>query len=186
MDEHKQIRVIFAGRYQPFHIGHLAVYNHLCDKFGKSLVFIASSNKKGKDSPLTFKQKKKIACDIAKIPKNRFIKCKAPYVPDEILKKSDKSNTISIICLGSKDKDRLIKSKCFKLLPKNYRLNRLKTSDKVTYLYFCDMLEDNISATLIRNQLKNQTLSLKQKKKLFVDIFGIFDQDIFDTLAHDL
>lgn len=181
----KVLRVILAGRFQPFHSGHLAVYNHLCNKFGKDVVFIATSNKQGPSSPLSYKQKKHIINKGFKVQINHIVHCKVPYVPDEILNKTDKDKTVSIICLGIKDKDRLVKNKHYEILPEVYEIDKLKTSDQVSYIYFSPMFEKNISATSIRMRFLDINTPNEQKKDLFIKMFGFFNENIFFTLTHN-
>ena len=178
-----QLSVILAGRFQPLHRGHLAVYKHLCQKFDIDSVAFASSNKQGPTSPLNFEQKKYIACNFFEVPEDKFLYCKIPYVPDEILNKTDKTKTVSIICLGSKDQSRLTNNKHYELLPNIYNLDTLKTSDIVSYIYISPMFANSCSATSIREQFLDNSLTYKYKRQLFVKLFGKIDQDIFDTLT---
>jgi len=36
--------VVYSGRFQPFHKGHYATYDHLVKKFGKDSVYIGTSD----------------------------------------------------------------------------------------------------------------------------------------------
>ena len=46
----RKLVVVYPGRFQPFHRGHLSAYRWLCKKFGKENVWIATSNKTEFDS----------------------------------------------------------------------------------------------------------------------------------------
>ena len=53
--------VVYSGRFQPFHKGHYATYQHLVKKFGKDNVYIGTSDKTdNQKSPFNFKEKKTI------------------------------------------------------------------------------------------------------------------------------
>ena len=54
----KKVVVVYVGRFQPMHKGHFKTFQHLQKKFGKSDVYIGTSNKTEKGrSPLTSKKK---------------------------------------------------------------------------------------------------------------------------------
>ena len=63
LGEAKQSKVenvvgVYVGRFQPFHAGHFNTYNEMVKEFGKSNVFIATSNVSGGDRhPFNFKEK---------------------------------------------------------------------------------------------------------------------------------
>lgn len=101
--------VVYGGRFQPPHKGHLASYKHLTNKFGDN-VFMASADKaQGPKDPFSWEEKKKIALNMG-VPAGKFIKVKSvynaesiqeaiPYNPDE---------TVLILAVSQKDGDRLI------------------------------------------------------------------------------
>ncbi len=61
VEEVKQEVVVYAGRFQPFHKGHYATYEHLVKKFGKQNVFVGTSNQQGGPRhPFNFKEKREI------------------------------------------------------------------------------------------------------------------------------
>lgn len=172
--------VVMPGRYQPWHLGHQCLYEHLCEKFGKDNVFIAASNNKGTNSPLSFAQKKRIATKYFGVPSNRFIKCAKPYSPEEILEKFDRKKTSLILALGKKDKERLAESEYFQALPKKIVVG-LRNCEQVTYTYAGPMFAESRCATDIREQFRGQG-TLAQKKLRFLKMFGSFDQKLFEAL----
>ena len=104
----KKTVVIYVGRFQPFHKGHNATYQHLIKKFGKDNVFIGTSNKTDRlKSPFKFNEKVKIMTTMFGIPKSKIHQVKNPYQPTEILKKFDEKSTAFITVVGEKDKARL-------------------------------------------------------------------------------
>ena len=172
--------VIFPGRFQPWHLGHQCFYEHLCEKFGKQNVYIASSNIKGNNSPLSFTQKKRIATKFFGVPSNRFIKCAKPYSPEEILEKFDRSKTSLVLALGGKDRKRLSESEYFQTYPKKIVVG-LRNCKEMTYVYSGPMFANNRCGTDIREQFKGAG-TLQQKKLCFLKMFGSFDQKLFEAL----
>ena len=58
-DSVNKVIVVYSGRFQPFHKGHYATYDHLVKKFGKDNVYVGTSNKTdNQKSPFDFKEKK--------------------------------------------------------------------------------------------------------------------------------
>ena len=73
----KKTVVIYVGRFQPFHKGHNATYQHLVKKFGKDNVFIGTSNKTDKlKSPFKFNEKVKIMTTSLEFQVPKYIKLK--------------------------------------------------------------------------------------------------------------
>lgn len=179
MNDNK-IVVVFGGRFQPMHLGHLYAYDHLCKKYGKENVWLASSNKTAPESPLTFDQKKKIATEFYGIPKDRFVYCKIPYVPQELINTFPNHNFSLIISLGGKDGDRLLDNDHYVALPK--KLDNLETVDTCSYVDTTPMFADSRNATALRSQFRGE-LTPKAKKALFIKTFGKFDQEIYDALT---
>lgn len=102
--------VIYGGRFQPPHKGHLASFNELCKKFGAANVYMASADKPpGPKDPFTWDEKRSIAVQMG-VPSDHFVKVvnvynaeaiqqAVPYNPDD---------TVLILALSKKDGDRLI------------------------------------------------------------------------------
>jgi cytidyltransferase-like protein len=99
----KDVVVVYPGRFQPFHKGHKAVYEHLSKTYGASNVFICTSNKveEGK-SPFNF-QEKLAMMEYAGILKSQVIQSSQPYRAQEILEHYDPNNTILLIAVSEKD-----------------------------------------------------------------------------------
>jgi len=101
--------VVFPGRFQPPHIGHLNNYNVLVKKFGKGNVYIATSNKTDSGrSPLGFKQKEKLLTAMG-IPKKQIIQVVRTYSSDEVFSTLgiEIDSAPYIVALGEKDAGRL-------------------------------------------------------------------------------
>lgn len=164
--------IIFSGRFQPFHAGHFQVYQHLVNKFGEDNVYIASSNKTNENSPFSFIEKQYIANTMFGVPNNKFIYTQQPYRPYEITAKLDPSKCTVIFALSEKDSDRFAESSFFKKYHKYADLPYSETA----YLYTLPVLADDISATKIRNGF----IQAEDKKKFFTDIYGEFNQSVYE------
>ena len=102
----KNIVVLYAGRFQPFHKGHRAVYEYLVKKFGRDAVYVSTSNKTDADkSPFTFSDKAYFM-QIQGIPMDRVRETNQPYQNPELVKTFDPENTALIVAVSDKDKDR--------------------------------------------------------------------------------
>ena len=101
--------VMYYGRFQPPHVGHMGVYSHLVNKFGIKNVYIGTSNKTDKEkSPLSFQWKQKLLRQL-NVPSKHIIQVKKTYNPTEIGNSLgfDPENTVFIVAIGKKDASRL-------------------------------------------------------------------------------
>src|SRR4051812_41600076 len=106
----KRVIVVYGGRFQPPHPGHVAVYHWLVDKFGTDNVWIAMSARtnmdpaKGDLSPFTYEERKNMFTDLFKKgpPSEKIVLCKDPtFNPKEILGKH--KNAIYVAAVSEKD-----------------------------------------------------------------------------------
>ena len=177
----KKVVVVYAGRFQPMHKGHFKTFEHLQKKFGKSDVFIGTSNKiqKGR-SPFNFKEKVKIMTTMFGIPKSKIVQVKNPYVPTEILKKFNKKTTAFVTVVGQKDASRL-DGKFFR----KWDGNPTEGYEDAGYLYIAPMQGNSVSGTEVRNGLSMG--SDDQKEKFFKDrAYGKFNKSIFKFVTDKL
>jgi len=93
--------VIYPGRFQPMLSHHVAVYNHLKQKFSDAEIFVGSSDKVDEGSPFNFKEKQAIA-GVQGIENNKFLFAQQPYV-HTFYKQFDHDNTVVIFAVGQKD-----------------------------------------------------------------------------------
>ena len=177
----KKTVVVYVGRFQPFHKGHYATYQHLVKKFGKDNVFIGTSNKVEKPkSPFNFKEKVQIMTTMFGIPSSKIHQVKNPYQPTEILKKFDEKTTAFITVVGEKDKSRL-GGKYFTPL-KGTPTEGYKDRG---YVYAAPSQSNPISGTDVRNGLSLG--SDDQKQSFFIDsAYGKFNKTIFNLLKDKL
>jgi len=172
--------VVYAGRFQPFHKGHYAAYQHLVSEFGSGNVYIATSNDTSSDkSPFSFNEKKEIATKMFGVPSTKFVKVSNPYRPMELLKKFDGKDTQYIAAVGEKDADRL-NGKYFK--PYNGKAGY--GYDEIGYTYPIPGEENPISGTQVRKGLGSD--DKEKAKKFFLKAYPKFDKDIFKMITSKL
>ena len=100
--------VIYAGRFQPFHLGHKQVYDWLTQKFGQEAVHIFTSNKTEPGrSPWTFDDKQAMITATG-IPADRVHQVANPYKAEEIMRvmgigEKDLNKYKVIYAVGQKD-----------------------------------------------------------------------------------
>jgi len=175
----KDYVVVYAGRFQPFHKGHFATYQHLVKKFGKDNVYIGTSDKTDNvKSPFNFNEKKVIMTGMFGIPVNKIVQIKNPYAPVEILKKFDEKTTGFITVVGGKDAQRL-GGKYF--TPYKGTVDS-GYSDK-GYVYISPSLSD-VSGTDVRNWLGSG--DIEDRKKLFTKAYPKFNEKIFNLIVKKL
>jgi predicted nucleotidyltransferase len=101
----KKTIVIYPGRFQPFHKGHMAAYRYLTDKFGQENVNIFSSNLTKEESPLDFEERKKIM-NFAGVPNQYIWYASEPYDPKTVtanIKNIDPQTTTLVYAISTKD-----------------------------------------------------------------------------------
>ena len=180
IEEIKDYVVVYSGRFQPFHKGHYATYQNLVKKFGKSNVYIGTSDKTDKlKSPFNFKEKKEIMMKMFGIPSNRIVQIKNPYAPTEILKNYDETTTAFITVVGEKDEARL-GGKYFTPYKGNLEAGYKETG----YVYTSPAQPNAISGTDVRNWLGSGDID--NRKKLFTKAYPKFDSKIFNLITTKL
>ena len=150
-DIKKQV-VVYAGRFQPFHKGHNATYEHLVKQFGRDNVYIGTSNKTDNiKSPFKFKEKKMVMVKMFGISSNKIVQIKNPYAPKEIIGKFNKETTAFVTVVGEKDRYRL-KGKYFE----PYHPDRIeKGYEDKGYVYVAPAQGGGISGTEVRQSLSS-------------------------------
>lgn len=172
--------VVYSGRFQPFHKGHFATYQHLVKKFGKDNVYIGTSDKTDKlKSPFNFKEKQTIMMKMFGISSNKIVQIKNPYAPVEILKKFDSDTTAFITVVGEKDEQRL-GGKYFT----PYKGELEAGYAEKGHVYISPAQPNAISGTDVRNWLGSG--EMEDRKKLFSKAYPKFDEKIFDLITTKL
>ena len=152
-EEIKDIVVVYAGRFQPFHKGHYTTYSHLVQKFGENNVWIGTSNKSGgpKD-PFNFLEKKKIMTTMFGIPANKVVQVKNPYNPTEVLSGFSPKTTAFVTVVGEKDAARL-GGKYFKKFHNGAGFKPATGYEENGYVYASPAQPNAISGTDVRKWL---------------------------------
>ena len=181
----EQVVGVYVGRFQPFHAGHFNTYNEMVKEFGKSNVFIATSNVSGGDRhPFNFKEKQKIISKMYGIKKSSIVQEKNVYSPVNILSKFDSESTALAVGVGQKDGSRLGGKYYKKFTGKN-----MKGFEDEGYIYIVPTFKlkvggTNISGTTVRKLLGSPDIDENKKKKLFKVIFGKFDSSMYDFITN--
>jgi hypothetical protein len=180
----KKVVGIYGGRFQPFGPHHKKTYDWLKSRVDDA--YITTSNiKQPPRHPMDFREKVRHMVKMG-IPKNRIVQEKSPYVANNVLKKYDEKTTAVIYIFGAKDAGRLTGGKYFKDYDKNrgnilgykehgYILTAPHQSVKVG--------GKEVSGTVMRQLLGSPDYE-KDRKKLFKQAFGYFDQGIFNMMTN--
>ena len=181
-DSVKNVIVVYAGRFQPFHKGHYATYSHLVKKFGKNNVYIGTSDKTdNQKSPFNFKEKQLTMTKMFGIPSNRIVNVKNPYAPSEVLSKFDEATTAFVTVVGEKDSSRL-GGKYFEKYKDGIDFEGYKDKG---YVYIAPAQPNPISGTDVRIGLRKG--SDEDKKNFFVKrAYGKYDDKIFNLIVGKL
>lgn len=95
--------VVLPGRFEPFHRGHKASYDHLVKQFGEGNVFIATS---GVQAPVThpfaYSDKVDMITKLGISP-GHVVKVKNPYQAQELTQQFDADNTALVFAVSEKD-----------------------------------------------------------------------------------
>ena len=179
--------VFYGGRFQPMHLAHKQVYQHLVEKFGPANVFIATtfSQKAQKahvmgdfsSDPFTFDEKKSIMSSMHGIPADKIIDTN-PYRPELAKIGKDPNNTAVVVVYSAKDAGRLGTGGV--LQP--YKDGELQpASDDRAYVYVAPEMMGGMSASDFRSAMSGNS-DESAKKKVFQQFFGKFDQKVFDFI----
>ena len=183
-EEIKDIVVVYAGRFQPFHKGHYATYSHLVQKFGENNVWIGTSNKSGgpKD-PFNFLEKKKIMTTMFGIPANKVVQVKNPYNPTEVLGGFSPKTTAFVTVVGEKDAARL-GGKYFKKFHSGAGFKPAIGYEENGYVYTSPAQPNAISGTDVRKWLSAGDES--KRKAGFKKAYPKFNPQIYNLITKKL
>ena len=183
-EEIKDIVVVYAGRFQPFHKGHYTTYSHLVQKFGENNVWIGTSNKSGgpKD-PFNFLEKKKIMTTMFGIPANKVVQVKNPYNPTEVLSGFSPKTTAFVTVVGEKDAARL-GGKYFKKLHSGAGFKPATGYEENGYVYTSPAQPNAISGTDVRKWLSVGDES--KRKAGFKKAYPKFNPQIYNLITKKL
>lgn len=193
-DQAKRVVVVYAGRFQPFHKGHKAVYDYLTQKFGRENVYISTSDKVDPPrSPFNF-QEKVTMMKLTGINPSNVIQSAQPYRSEELVSKLDPSNTIILFAVSQKDMDtdprfsfnaKKDGSPSY-FQPKPQSLRQAQTLDKHGYIMVVPTFDFTVlgkpmeGATEIRTEFANS--DDETKRAIIKDLFGNYSDEVFHLM----
>ena len=182
----KKVIGIYGGRFQPFGPHHKKTFEWLEKQV--DVAYIATSNiKTPPKHPFNYKEKVRHMTKMG-IPKNRIIKERIP-LKAQLLKKYDSDTTAVIYIFGEKDAGRLAGGRkksgglsYFQDYKKNK--NNLKGYEEHGYFMTAPHVSKKVggkevSGTVMRELLGSQKFSDEERRKLFKDAFGYFDEGVY-------
>jgi hypothetical protein len=187
-----RVVVIFPGRFQPAHKGHAQVYRSLQQEFPGSDVYIATSEKIDDKSPFTFEERKFVLQKLG-ISEDKIVKVKSPYVAKEISEKYNQEKDSLVYALSEKDASRISYTKkdgspgYFQRLENAQDLLPMKDKGYIKVAAvtpFKILGKTVIGATQIRDMYKH--VSESERKQIIVDLYGKFDEDIYNLFNNKL
>lgn len=193
--QNKQVIVVLPGRFQPWHKGHKAVYDHLVKKYGYDNVYICTSDKvEPPRSPFNFQEKLEMM-KLTGVDPNRVVQSKQPYQALEIVNRYDAQSTIVIFAVSEKDmaEDPRFQFKpkkdgspsYFQPLPAN--IQDAATLDRHGYITTVPTFNFNVlgqpmrSATEVRAQFAQA--DEQTKKAIIKDLFGNYSNAVYSIMA---
>lgn len=192
----KKIFVIYPGRFHPFHKGHKGVFDYLSTKYGGNDVYITTTDKvELPKSPFTFDEKRKMMV-LTGVPINKIIQVRQNYNLTDIESKIPIDINRDSIIFAVSEKDMAEDPRFSKFtkkdgspsylqpIPKN--VNKLQPAIKHGYIDTVPTTDFTVLGMTARSasQLRSQYVKLmpKQKKLFIKDLFGSFDEDVFDIM----
>jgi len=190
---------IYSGRFQPPHKGHASVFDYVSKNNAYS--FIATSDKTDPvKSPFSFKEKQRIMTKMLGIPEAAIVQVKNPYIAFEITNKFDLDKHYVVFYVSQKDMDenpRFSFPESGPALKKNGEPAYLqkwdgnpKPASQHGYIAVAPTASFDVlgkpmqSATEIRELFR--TGSEDDKKQAFVDLYGKFDEEIYNLFIQKL
>lgn len=192
----KKVFVIYPGRFHPFHKGHKGVFDYLNTKYGGSDVYITTTDKvELPKSPFSFDEKKKMMV-LTGVPINKIIQVRQNYNLSDVENKIPIDINRDSIIFAVSEKDMAEDPRFSKFtkkdgspsylqpLPKN--VSKLQPAIKHGYIDTVPTTDFTVLGMPARSasQLRSQYVELmpKQKKLFIKDLFGSFDEDVFDIM----
>jgi len=185
--------IIYPGRFQPAHKGHAAAYQALVDEFPEADIWIATSNVVNEKSPFSF-QERKYLLEKAGVPSNRIVQVVSTYVAKEITSKYNDTKDYLIYIVSQKDADRFSygpkKDGTLPYLQKFESVDKLLPMSEQGYVkvgktFPFKVLGKTITgATQIRDMYKHVTD--QERKQIIIDLYGKFDQGIYNLFNKKL
>lgn len=196
----KKIFVIYPGRFHPFHKGHKGVFDYLSTKYGGNDVYITTTDKvELPKSPFTFDEKRKMMV-LTGVPLNKVIQVRQNYNLSDLNGKVPIDINRDSIIFAVSEKDMAEDPRFGKftkkdgspsylqLLPKN--LTRLQPAITHGYIDTVPTTDFTVLGMPARSasQLRSQYSKLggDQRKRFVIDLFGKYDDDVYNILNNKL
>lgn len=175
------ISVFYVGSFQPFHKKHFKNYNSLVDRFGVSNVNCVTSDNTNDVSPFTFNSKVSIISSLYPIPDNKIISS------DTVIPNEDQINVYAF------DTDSEFRQLSSALLP-NIAMKSFHESENIksgeSYYYIVgndtNLHRKSPSGTHVsRSDMRYvyTTRSIPVQKEFFKQVFGTFNEDVFEKVS---
>ena len=188
----KKVIGVYGGRFQPFGPHHLKTYKWLQKQVDEA--YITTSNiKKPPRHPMNFREKVRHMTKMG-VKANRIIEEKSPLAAINLLKKFDNETTAVVYIFGAKDAGRLKggKTKSGKLSYfQDYKKNKGNIKGHSEHGYFLvaphvtiNVGGKEVSGTVMRELLGSPKFDDKERKKLFKQAFGYFNQGIYNMMTN--
>ena len=102
-EQAQNLLVVYPGRFQPWHSGHQRVLDYLQQRYGRDLVWVATSNKvEPPRSPFSFTDKVQMMSATG-VHVDRIVETKNPYRVPELVERYDPNSTTLIFAVSAKD-----------------------------------------------------------------------------------
>lgn len=182
-----QVVAIYVGRFQPFARHHFSVYEQVRERFPEVYLGTVRNHDRHRN-PLSFEEKLAFLERFG-IPPDRVFRALNPYRPRLFLRRFDSDRTAVVFAVGAKDveagrMERLGgRRRYYRPLVEGEELQPYgRTGYYVTLPHVVvKARETELSAGGIREALGSRTLGLDQKRELFRQAFGWYDEDLFST-----
>lgn len=189
--------IVYPGRFQPFHMGHKAVYDYLVKNFRSSPVYIATSNKvELPKSPFDFTEKK-MMMQTTGVPGDRIVLTKNPYQAQEITANYNPEKTVILFAVSEKD---MAEDPRFAFAPKkdgspSYFQPFAKTTEyapfsKHGYVVTVPTFDFKVLGKPVRSASEIRAMYVsgdnETRMKIVTELFGKFNQDIFNVMNEKL
>ena len=192
----KKIFVILPGRFHPFHKGHKGVYTYLSSKYGGAHVYVTTTDKvELPKSPFSFEEKKRMMV-LTGIPANKIINVINNYNLVNLVGKIPIDINRDVIIFAVSEKDMQEDPRFGKFTKKDGSPSYLQPIPKkldnlepaITHGYIDTVPTTDFtvlgmparSASQLR--ARYSTLSLADRKKFIVDLFGKYDDVVFNIM----
>lgn len=185
--------VVYPGRFQPAHKGHAQVYQSLVRQYPGADVYVATTNKVDEKSPLNF-QERKFTLVKAGVPEDKIVQVVSPYVAKEITLKYNDTKDKLIYAVSEKDIDRFSYAPKKDGTPSYFQklqdINNLQPLGEKGYIAIAPVfpfkvLGKNItSASQIRDMYRH--VSEPERKQIIIDLYGKFDQEVYNLFNKKL